>query len=188
MFSSTTCLLVSMWSQKKQLILFCPCLELLYPAEKRTLPVFAAAVEALEQLLLMRFIYDSKQKFNVNLERLSAKVNGKVDKSLLAEAEVLFCSYESYPQQARNCSLGKTAQFWILYLDLMRMQHVIQTAVQENDFDARLAAWDYFMPLYFAFNKTNYARYGSFYVEILKSIEEKYPRNEKSWIICAGTR
>ena len=69
-----------------------------------------------------------------------------------------------------------------------RMQHVIQTAVQENDFDARLAAWDYFMPLYFVFNKTNYARYGSFCVEILKSIEEKYPRNEKSWIICAGTR
>ena len=55
------------------------------------------------------------------------------------------------------------------------MQHVIHTAVQENDFDARLAAWDYFIPLYFAFNKTNFARYGSFYLETLKSTEEKYP-------------
>ena len=58
---------------------------------------------------------------------------------------------------------------------MMRMQHVIHTAEQENNFDARPAAWDYFIPLYFAFNKTNYARYGSFYVETLKSIEEKYP-------------
>ena len=68
---------------------------------------------------------------------------------------------------------------------MMRMQQ------QENDFNARLAAWDYFIPLYFAFNKANYARYGSFYVETLKSIEENYPGlkdAEKSWIICAGTR
>ena len=55
------------------------------------------------------------------------------------------------------------------------MQHVIHTAVQENNFDAQLAAWDYFILLYFAFSKTNYARCGSFYVETLKSIEEKYP-------------
>ena len=65
------------------------------------------------------------------------------------------------------------------------MQHVIQTAVQENDFDARLAAWDYFILQYFAFNKTNYARYGIFYVETLKSIEEKYP-GLKEWLKKAG--
>ena len=115
-----------------------------------------------------------KKSFLLNLERFSVKVNGKVDESLLAEAEMLFCSYESYREQARNGSLGKTAQFWILYLDMMRVQHVIHTAVQENDFHAQLAAWDYFILLYFVFNKTNYARYGSFYVETLKSIEEKY--------------
>ena len=90
---------------------------------------------------------------------------------------MLFCSYESHREQSRNDSLGKTAQFWILYLEMMRKQHLIHTAVQENDFDARLAVWDYFIPMYFAFNKTNYARYGSFcfYVETLKSIKEKYP-------------
>ena len=45
------------------------------------------------------------------------------------------------------------------------MEHVIRTAVQENDFDAWLAAWDYFIPLYFTFNN----------VETLKSNEGKYP-------------
>ena len=67
----------------------------------------------------MKFIYDSKQTFPVNLERFSVEVNGKVDESLLAEAEMLFCSYESYHEQARNGSLRKTAQFQILYLDMM---------------------------------------------------------------------
>ena len=78
---------------------------------------------------MMRFIYDSKQKFPVNLKRFSIEVNGKVDESLFAEAEMLFYTYELYRDQARNVSLGKTAQFWILYLDMMRMQHVIHTAV-----------------------------------------------------------
>ena len=85
----------------------------MYPAEKRTLPIFhcvivkfpssfffAVVAEALERLLLMRFMYVSKQKFPVNLERFSVEVNGKVDESLLTEAEMLFCSYESYREQA----------------------------------------------------------------------------------------
>ena len=57
----------------------------------------------------------------------------------------------------------------------MRMQHVIHTAVQENNFEARLYAWEYFIPFYFVFNKTNYARYGSYYLETLKTIENRYP-------------
>ena len=75
----------------------------MYPAEKRTLsifhcvtvkfPFFTVAAEELERLLLMRFIYDSKQKFPVNLERFSVEVDGKVDESLLAKAEMLISGY-----------------------------------------------------------------------------------------------
>ena len=93
----------------------------MYPAEKRTLPIFHCVIvkfpfffffsvlaEAFGRLLLMRFIYDSKQKFAVNLERFSVEVNGRVDEGLLADAEMLFCFYESYHAQAKNGSLGKT--------------------------------------------------------------------------------
>ena len=52
---------------------------------------------------------------------------------------------------------GKTIQFWVLNLDLMRLQHQIPTAVQTNKFNMRLDAWDKMPPMYFAFNKTNYA-------------------------------
>ena len=74
----------------------------MYPAEKRTLPIFhcvivkfpfffAVVAEAFERLLLMRLIFDSKQQFPVNLESFSVEVNEKVDESLLADGKMSFC-------------------------------------------------------------------------------------------------
>ena len=57
----------------------------------------------------------------------------------------------------------------------MRMQHVIHTAAQENNSEARLYAWEYFILLHFVFNKSNCARYGSYYLETLRTIENRYP-------------
>ena len=37
-------------------------------------------------------------------------------------------------------------------------------AGQENNFEARLCAWDYFIPFYFTF--------GSFYLESMKYVDE----------------
>ena len=48
-------------------------------------------------------------------------------------------------------------------------------AIQTNDFEMRLDAWERVLPYYFIFNKINYARYGSYYVQVLKQIESKYP-------------
>ena len=50
----------------------------------------------------------------------------------------------------------------------MRLQHQIQSAVQTNDFDMRLDAWNKMLPYYFSFNKTNYASYGTWYVQTIK--------------------
>ena len=62
-----------------------------------------------------------------------------------------------------------------MYLDIFRMQRMAHISVQENDFDLRCHSWERFMPLYFALNMTNYARYGSYYVEILNCIDQLYP-------------
>ena len=43
-----------------------------------------------------------------------------------------------------------------MYLDLMRLLHQIRTAVQTNDFDMKLDAWNKMLPCHFAFNQTNY--------------------------------
>ena len=57
----------------------------------------------------------------------------------------------------------------------MKMQHCIHTAFQENNFELRIKSWEFFLPFYFALNKINYARYESYYVEALKSIEIIHP-------------
>ena len=52
----------------------------------------------------------------------------------------------------------------------MMLQHHIHTAVQTNDFDMRSDAWDRMLSMYFAFNKTNYARYGTWYAQTKKKL------------------
>ena len=79
--------------------------------------------------------------------------------------------YEAFKQTIRSGDLGKTPQFWMIYLDLMKQQHALHISVQENNLEQRLHAWQYFLPYYFAMNKSNYARYGSFYLRSMKSAD-----------------
>ena len=56
----------------------------------------------------------------------------------------------------------------------MRLQHQAPAAIQTDDFKMRLVAPERVLLYYFIFNKMNYARYGSYYVQVLKQIENKY--------------
>ena len=96
------------------------------------------------------------------------------DESLLDFCSDVTCEYEQFRVKVSSGEFGKTAQFWLMYLELMRLQHQARTAVQTNDFEMRLDAWNKMLPYYFTFNKTNYARYGSYYVQSLKQIDNRY--------------
>ena len=85
------------------------------------------------------------------------------------------CKYEAFRQSVKEGKLGKTPQFWMICLDLMRNQNMIHLAVQENDFDSRLYVWQEMLPLYFATSQVNYARYGSYYAEMLKNLDQSHP-------------
>lgn len=92
---------------------------------------------------------------------------------------LVFCSdiireYEQFRVKVSCGEFGKTAQFWLMYMELMRWQQQAKTAVQTNDFEMRLDAWNKMLPYYFTFNKTNYARYGSYYTQTLKQIDNRY--------------
>ena len=54
----------------------------------------------------------------------------------------------------------------------MSIQQAAHLAVHENEFESRRLAWKQFSPFYFAFNKTNYARY----VGVLHNIDLTIPR------------
>ena len=138
--------------------------------------MFSVVCEALERLLQQRFINEKRVKFPESISTFAVDADEELTDTLLIQSEAVYCLYSNYLEQVRHGELGKTAQYWLIYLDLMRMQHVIHTAIQENNFQAKLYAWEYFIPSYFVLKKTNYARYGNFYLETLKTIESNYPR------------
>ena len=66
----------------------------------------------------------------------------------------------------------------------MRLQHQAHAVIQTNDFEMRLDAWERILPYYFIFNKMNHARYGSYYVQVLKPIESNYPELKELLLPC----
>ena len=115
--------------------------------------------EALERLLLTRFLAETKPTIPDKLLELSVEPNSNdVNEELFEASNQLHIKYENYKDLVRKGSIGKTAQFWLNYMDLMRYQVMAHTAVQENDIDVLLYCWKKFLPMYFSLNKLHYAR------------------------------
>ena len=136
--------------------------------ERFTLYLLVVA-EALERLLLQLFVYEMQNNPDcLLLESLSIDPEEKLTETVNTQIKKVSQLYEDCRNSVRNGKLGKTATFWLTYLDLVRMQHVIHTSIQENDFEKRVLGWKYFIPFYFALNYFIYARYGSYYVQVLE--------------------
>ena len=106
--------------------------------------------EALERLFLTRFLVTKKPDIPNVLEELQ--------ENLIID-DTFTNKYDTFRKSARKGDLGKTAQFWLMYMDLMKYQVMAQTAIQENDLETLLFCWKEFIPMYFIMNKRNYARW-----------------------------
>lgn len=131
--------------------------------------------EALERSLLKRFINDTDPSISDELIDLASEESDLVTLQSLRYGEKFSLEFKEYQQSVRNGSLGKTAQWCLIYMDMMRNQHMYHTSVQENDFDLRTASIEFWVPFYMYYNMQNYARYGLFYLQVLKNIEKLYP-------------
>ena len=105
--------------------------------------------EALERMLITRFIVECNKEIPDTLAEISHD-SRMFSYSQMETYESFTQSYESYFQDVLNGKIGKTATFWAQYLEMMTFQRMIHLAVQENDFQLRLQAWEYWIPLYFA--------------------------------------
>ena len=117
----------------------------------------------------------NKQSIQTSFECLPADSDFEFSDDVLQNIGHASNKYEEYRNQVKARLLGKTAQLWLTYMDMIKMQHALHTAVQENNFNLGLFSWEYFLPFYFALNKTNYARYGSYYVAELKAMDTRFP-------------
>ena len=141
----------------------------------RAWTVHSVFSEALGRLLLERFLNESGVEIPEELNHAAGESFQNLTQELLCKAECFLKKYQIFKNKIRNGDFGKTPQFWLsLYIDLIQILQA-HLAVQENDFEGRAFAWKKILPMYFALNKTNYARYGSYYVGVLENIEEMYP-------------
>ena len=108
--------------------------------------------DAFERLLLVRFLEDSPELHSIPSEllryiRYSAKPTDLTRLLQNVNTITFWTNYEAFRQQVRSGSLGKTARFWIIYLDMMDRRHLLHMAIKEYDFDLRLICWADSLPV-----------------------------------------
>ena len=87
------------------------------------------------------------------LMNLSADNNEFEEEIIFGNSCDFAMNYQIFKERGPDGRLRKTAKFWTMYLDLMKYQHMTHTAVQENDLELRIHAWESMPPFYFLFNK-----------------------------------
>ena len=113
--------------------------------------VHNAMSEALERLLMSRFLNVVPE----SLVNLSADPNPSTVQQVHEDLLEFFEQFETFRSYVRSGKAGKTAQYWLWYLDLMKAQIAAHTAVQENKMDLLIYAWKMYIPMYFSLNKVN---------------------------------
>ena len=95
--------------------------------------------EALERLLLQRFLVD----YNCNINEVISRsqildATSGVDASLFTSQTTkdFEQKYKEFKQDVRQGKLGKTPQFWLInYLDVMHILHALHIAVHEGNYE-----------------------------------------------------
>ena len=95
-------------------------------------------VEALERLLMEKFVDDSQLAIPDKVISLTESLGVENDEETIKDEAILqfYKEYLSFRERCRSGDFGKTTQVWVaLYLDIVEVLHMIHTAVQTNDFD-----------------------------------------------------
>ena len=74
-----------------------------------------------------------------------------------------------------NLNLGLTGRYWMTYCWLVDLLHIFHYAINQNNYDLRLAVWEEMLLFCFVFNKLHYARYGLYYINQLKYLQNTRP-------------
>ena len=124
--------------------------------------------EALERLPMTRFTNEKKPSISAALKDYCLGSISFPANEVVTKSAKLLKDYERYRDEVANGSIGKTAQFWMIYLNFMRIQSFGQLAVHQNDIKSLICVWKVIIPFYVAMNKTNYPRYSVFQILFLK--------------------
>ena len=61
---------------------------------------------------------------------------------------LLIEKYQQLKKKGLKGELGKTAQYWLIYTEMVSKLHQFQFAINTNNLPLRIDAWEYFLPLF----------------------------------------
>ena len=129
----------------------------------RAWTVHSAFSETLERLLNERFIFEYSIFISEDFIT-AAEVPQSFYEDIVSSNATFLSRYQEFKESIRKGEL------------------FIHLEVQDNNFEMRLRCWKFYLPLYFALQKTNNARYGSYNVKVGEIREVKIP-----WCRFTGT-
>ena len=97
--------------------------------------------------------------------------------------------YIDFCQSVRDGFLGKTAQFWLSYMDHVSLVLALTRSVKANDFDLYAYSLQAMCDLFFSFGGQNYARFLTFVSVFVANLEFSNPgsmENMKAGIISVA--
>ncbi|MES9950704.1 MAG: hypothetical protein ABW118_17235 [Candidatus Thiodiazotropha sp.] len=152
----------------------------------RALRVHKVMLEALERLLIQKFeqslLETERLSQNTSDLLLTATKNPSHDTlQEMKENEDLcsyFARYKQFKQSVRDGHLGKTAQFWLSYMDIVWLILTLIKATKMNDLQLHLASLYSLCPILFAYDHTNYARYLPVYILTILNLNITHPGAE----------
>ena len=143
-------------------------------------------LEALEGLLLNAFQSqeESSEALSDETQNLILQLSENPDSEKFTNVTTredfrrLYNSYNTFKNSIRNGNLGKTAQFWIGYMDLIWLILTFIRATKENNFHLHLATLYKLCPMFFAYNHHNYSLYIPAYLVTTINLPDTHPGAE----------
>ena len=88
---------------------------------------------------------------------LSNKIQFIDESSIPEKFAVISVKYESYRDKARSGAHGKTAQFWIAYVEMVQLYHQFIGSIRIGDLDLYIHSLYNISSFFFTLNHHNYA-------------------------------
>ncbi|KAJ8024334.1 hypothetical protein HOLleu_37052 [Holothuria leucospilota] len=133
---------------------------------------------ALERSLFERFLasecIDNKASLLVSLNALPPDKEVQKEFAMSDEFKRMSEAYEKFFHRVIKGDFGETAAYWAVYIYLTnRIFRDFQRAVRNNDVELYIQLLPLLVDVFFALNRPNYARWGSYFLEKMVHLNEE---------------
>ena len=82
---------------------------------------------------------------------------------------------KEFAQETRNGNHGKTAQYWMGYVDMLHLYHEFSRSIRTGDLDLYIYCLQQMTALFFTLNHQNYSRWLTMYHDKLLKLKNSHP-------------